>query len=437
MRSTIDFFKELSSIPRESGNETKIADYIERFAQDNNLDYQRDELNNIIIFKYIDGKEPIILQSHLDMVCVKFEDKDFDFNKDSIEIIEKDGYLCANGTTLGADNGIGVAQILNILANYNFSIEAIFTTNEETTMEGAMNIDLSKIKGRRMLNLDGFKSDTILIESASFTDLDIKLNYNYEKGKKTNLYKISIDGLKGGHSGFDIDDDRGNAIILLSQILLNLDNVKIADFVGGTKINVIPSSSYAIIETSSDLSNLDSVEVEKISDYISTLSIEESSNLLKFLSRFRHGVFSKNNRGEVTTSMNLATINLRDKLITVGIRSSNENKRQELLSYLKDYCNGFELIIRGYQPGFRTSEDSIIVKRLIESYKSFNLNVPRIESVHISVEVGLLVEKIPELDVAIISPNIIGAHSTEERVEIDSIFRCDQWLISYLTLEQR
>ena len=435
MCRTIDFFKELSSIPRESGNESRIADYIETFALDNNLDFQRDEFNNIIIFKYIDGKEPVILQCHLDMVCVKDEDKAFDFKKDSIEIIERDGYLCANGTTLGADNGIGVAQILNVLANYNFSIEAIFTTNEETTMEGAMNIDLSKIRGRRMLNLDGFKSDTILIESASFTDLDIKLNYNYEKNKKNNLYRITIEGLKGGHSGFDIDDDRGNSIILLSQMLLKLDNVRIADFVGGTKINVIPSYAYAIIETSSDLSHLDSVRVEKISENIPILSIEDSCKLLKFLSNFRNGVFNKNNRGEVTTSMNLATISLRNNLITVGLRSSIENERQEVLSYLKGYCNKYELIISGYQPGFRTSEDSNIVKGLVESYKSFNTNSPNIESVHISVEVGLLIEKIPKLEVAIISPNIIGAHSTEERVEIKSIFRCDQWLINYLNLE--
>ena len=437
MRNTIDFFRELSCIPRESGNESRIADYIEKFALDNNLEYQKDEFNNVIIFKYVDDKEPVILQCHLDMVCVKDEDKVFDFNEDGIEVIERDGYLCANGTTLGADNGIGVAQVLNILANEDISIEAIFTTSEETTMEGAMNIDLSKIRGRRMINLDGFNSDTILIESASFTDIDIRLNYNYEKNKKNkkSLYRISVEGLKGGHSGFDIDDDRGNSIMLLSQILLNLRDVRIADFVGGTKINVIPSSAYAIIETSSDLSNLNNVRVEEINEDMDTISNEDSVNLLNFLANFRHGVFNKNNRGEVTTSMNLATINLRDNLIMVGLRSSIEEERQEVLSYLEDYCSNYELIIRGFQPGFRTSEDSDIVRDLVKAYRDFNTNNPKIESVHISVEVGLLVEKIPDLEVAIISPNIIGAHSTSERVEIDSINRCDQWLINFLNLE--
>ena len=145
---TLYYFREISKIPRESGNEKEIANYVVNFAKLHHLDYIIDEYNNVIIKRYIDNKEPIILQAHLDMVCEKENDKDFDFTKDSIEVIEKDGYLMANGTTLGADNGIGVAQILNLLDEDNgFSIEAVFTVNEETTMEGALNIDLSsKVK---------------------------------------------------------------------------------------------------------------------------------------------------------------------------------------------------------------------------------------------------------------------------------------------------
>ena len=177
MSKTINYFKELSNIPRESGNESKIADYIVDFAKLRGLEYYRDNYNNVIVKKYVKGKKIIILQAHLDMVCEKDINKEFDFKKDSIEVVEENGYLKANGTTLGADNGIGVAQILNILdSHYDVSIEAIFTTNEETTMEGAEKIDLSSLKGKKMINLDGFDADTILIESASFTDIDIKMN---------------------------------------------------------------------------------------------------------------------------------------------------------------------------------------------------------------------------------------------------------------------
>ena len=202
--STLSFFKEICKIPRESGNEKEIAEYVVRFAIKRGLDYSTDNYNNVIIKRYIDDVEPIILQCHLDMVCEKDEDYDFDFSKDGIKVIEKDGYLMAEHTSLGADNGVGIAQILNILdTNTTNSIEAIFTVSEETTMIGSLNIDLSSLKGKKMINLDGFNSDSILIESASFTDIDINYKYNYSSSDN-NLYKISLTGLDGGHSGIKI-----------------------------------------------------------------------------------------------------------------------------------------------------------------------------------------------------------------------------------------
>lgn len=449
MSKTINFFYELSKIPRESGNEGKVADYIIKFAKSRNLEYYRDRYNNVIIKKYVKNRKIIILQAHLDMVCEKDIDKKFDFKNDSIEVFEEKGYLKANGTTLGADNGIGVAQILNILdSDYDVSIEAIFTTNEETTMEGAEKIDLSSLKGRKMINLDGFDADTILIESASFTDVDIKMNYVMSE-TKNDLYKITLSGLDGGHSGFDINKKRGNSIILLAELLLKINDIEIVNFIGGTKINVIPSTAMSLFSTDIKVDDIVKefefnkrkefpklvIKLEKVSLEKNCLNFNDSQRLLKSIISLKQGIFNVNNRNEVTTSENLSLVNLEKNLIQVGLRSSIEEERLNVLDYLNNCCKEFnyDLIIRGYQPGFRTLEDCDLVKRLINAYQKIDGNIPSLKSVHIGVEVGLIKEKINDLEVAIISPKILDAHSPNERVEIKSINKCDEWLNNFLT----
>ena len=194
---TIDFFKEISKIPRESGNELQISNYICEFARKKNLEYIQDKYGNVIIKKYNGKNNPIILQAHIDMVCEK-ENIDHNFKTDPIEIYEEDGFIKAKGTTLGADNGIGVAEILNILDdNLNLNIEAIFTVSEETDMHGAEKIDVSSLKGKQMLNLDGFEEKTIITESACFYDIILNLDYLFEKKTNKNLYKIKIEGMPG------------------------------------------------------------------------------------------------------------------------------------------------------------------------------------------------------------------------------------------------
>ena len=444
---TIYYFKEISNIPRESGNEKEIAKYIGDFAKRKNLDYVIDKYNNVIIRRYNENIESIILQAHLDMVCEKDKDKEFDFTKDAIEVIEKDGFLMANGTTLGADNGIGVAQILNLLDTTNYPIEAIFTSSEETTMQGAEMIDLSSLKGKTMINLDGFDEDTLLLESASFTDIYLHMNYEF-KEKSNDLLKITLSGLEGGHSGFNIDKGRGNSSILLANLLLKLENVQIAIFIGGSKLNVIPSLSEVIIKKNNHIKevlenfinkernnypNLD-IKVELSKEERKLLTINDSKDFLNSISSFRHGVINKNKRYEVTTSENLGVVNLEKNILGVGLRSSIEEERLSVINYLNNYCNKYNygLEIQGFQPGFRTMEDSSLVKDLIKVYQEFNDNKPLLKSVHIGVEVGLLKEKIKDLEVVIISPKIIDAHSPSERVDINSIKRCDEWLLRYL-----
>ena len=447
MKNTIDFFKEIASIPRESGHEEKIADYIESFAKEKDLNYIRDEYNNIIIKKNINDSSPIILQAHLDMVCEKEEGKTFDFANDSIDLIISDRYITADGTTLGADDGIGVAQILNVLnSNINRNIEAIFTVAEETSMLGAEKIDLSGLKGKTMINLDGFEADTILVGAASFTDIDIITNYN-EKEKVNNLYKIKLSGLKGGHSGDDINKKRGNSNLLLTELLLNINDLQISDFNGGNKINVIPSSSEVVIKTDEKVeqivnsflkaqrkvyNNLN-IELESISEG-KVLSKEDTNKFLNSIITINHGVISTNDRDEVVTSKNLSVVNLKDNLIRIGLRSSNENERLEIVRSLKEICkeNSYKFKIVGHQPGFCTSEHSNLVKKLKDNYYNLNNENPFVKTLHVGLEVGLLKEKIKDLEVAVISPNIIGAHTTEEKVEIASIEKCDRWLFEFL-----
>ena len=197
--TTIKYFKEIAKIPRESGHEEKIAKYLCKFAELRNLEYEKDEYNNVLIKKKNCNKTPLILQVHTDMVCEKEQNKCFNFEEDSIEVIEENGYLHANGTTLGADNGIGIAQILTILdSNIKTNIEAIFTVSEETSMLGSINFDTSKLNGKMLLNLDGFEENTILIESAGFYDIILKMHNKFKniQDNNFNFYEINLTRIK-------------------------------------------------------------------------------------------------------------------------------------------------------------------------------------------------------------------------------------------------
>jgi len=457
MNNTIDFFYEISKIPRESGNEKGISNYLCEFAEKRNLYYEKDKYNNVIIKKKTSNKIPIILQAHMDMVCEKNNNINFDFKNDSIQIIEENGYLRANGTTLGADNGIGVAQILNILdSDSDCNIEAIFTVSEETTMIGAENIDLSKIEGRQLISLDGFEENTIIIESASFFDIILKMNYKFENSIKNKIYTITLSGLYGGHSGFDIDKNRGNASVILSELLNKISDIELFDFVGGTKFNVIPSTSYAMFASSkpedeikniiNDFLCIKRMEYEELNisleknidlDSFEVLDNSQSIKFIETILKFKHGVFNKNTRNEVTTSINLGVVDLKNQVIKIGMRSSKKDEEHKCLKYMEQYSleNDLDFTIIGSQPGFDTPENSKLVENLKKAYKSVDINEKlNIKSVHITVETGFFKDKINDLDVAIISPKILNAHTTKECVNIASVYKCDKWLQNFLNI---
>lgn len=454
---TIIFFKEISKIPRESGNEKDISNYICDFAKKHNLEYIQDKYGNVIIKKYNGTNLPIILHSHLDMVCEK-DNIDHNFKTDPIEVYEEGGYLKANGTTLGADNGIGVAQILNVLDdNLKINVEAIFTVSEETTMCGAENIDLSSLKGKQMISLDGFDKKTIITESASFYDIVMNLNYNViSENNNDYKYKINLFGMPGGHSGFDIDKNRGNSGIELAKFLNKIESVQIASFVAGTKFNVIPSQAECEFTTNLDWDNFkDMVKVfnkdlnkkyqnvkikfEKIENKpnMKLLSSTESQRFLNTIISFKHGVFFKDERGLITTSANLGVVDLKNNIFKIGVRSSRKKESDNILEYLKNYAseNDYEFVILGHQPGFETQKNSNLIKNLIKAY-NISIDDDKLSLIpsHVTLESGFFTKKISNLEVAIISPLIIGAHTTRERVEIESIFECDKWIYAFFEL---
>ena len=453
---TIEFFKKISKIPRESGNEKQISEYICNFAKTRNLEYIQDQYNNVIIKKYVENSEPIILQAHLDMVCEKEESLQFDFEKDEIKVYEENGYLKARGTTLGADNGIGVAQILNILdSDLNMSIEAIFTVAEETTMVGAENIDVSSLKGKKMINLDGFEADTIITESASFFDIVLETNFRFEKKKFEKVYTVSLGGMLGGHSGFDINSNRGNSSIELANIMKKLD-AQIIEFTSGTKFNVIPSSGKCTFHSKRGIEEIKELIAEfqrqKQEEYnnpefkitidekdnveAESLSLEESNRFLNAVTSFKNGVFFKEK--QVTTSQNLGIVNLKENSFKIGVRSSRKNEEKVILDYLRTFCaeNNFVFNIIGSQPGFETKQDSELIQKLVGAYEKIENRSPNVESVHITVECGFFENKLPGLQVAIISPKITGAHTVNEMVDIESVRKCDMWLYKTLKMLQ-
>ena len=338
--STIKYFKILSSIPRETKNESGVADFLESFAKEHNLNFYRDSFNNVLIKKENRNRNPIILQSHVDMVCVKEPDYDFDFQTMPLKLIEKDGFLSAYKTSLGADNGVGVSIILSFLEGKNdYNIEALFTTDEESTMNGATNFDYSLLKSNKLICLDGFSSQELVIGCASCVDINLKFTAKYQE-QELDGYSLTISGLKGGHSGDDIHKNIGNANNVLSEILSKIKNVKLSTFKGGNQYNFITNFATATFASSnfeeniSQITNYYKKEHENIQiTYQKTkisknLTKEFSHLLIDTLLQIKTGVLIYDDEKNVVISQNLACVDLDEGIIKLSIRSHDVNREK-------------------------------------------------------------------------------------------------------------
>lgn len=468
--NVINFFYEISYIPRESGKEEKIADYIENFARNRKLKFTRDLKNNIIIFKDSNknnvSKETIILQCHVDMVCEKQTYSNHNFDKDSLKLYIENDYIKAKDTTLGADNGIGMAIILAILDDTeninNPNIEAIFTVKEETTMEGAKLIDLSLIKGTKMISTDNMSEEKLWLGSASAKIIEFSMEKEEieQIDEKYMLLRIELKGLMGGHSGIDINKNRGNSIKIMSEILDKIEkkfDIYIKRISGGTKVNVIPV--YSTCELYINIKDL-----EKFNEYIKLIHTELkelyledkniiinfveiksvdnkclnkkcSKNIIEFINKMPNGVYHSDKYGNALVSLNLGNVIESNEYIIVkfSIRSNRKLITKKLLEKINILKNKYNLIeksdeLKGYEYIHKSKFVDLCKKLYVDNFNK----KPILIDMHVCLEVGYFAQKIPNLDFIAISPNIYNAHSVKEKCSIKSVERVYKYILNII-----
>ena len=445
-KSVFEYFEEIMRIPRESGKEEKILEYLVNFSKNNNIEYKIGKYNTIFLKKDNNSNQTIILQAHSDMVCVSTENYDF-ANKGIPFYIDGDYYKSKN-TSLGADDGIGIAIILAILQENEDmpNIEVIITTQEETTMLGASNFDYSSIKGKTLISLDGIQEADIESSSAGMISMTLTKNINYNIGKE-NTYKLSIDGLKGGHSGDDINKKRCNGIKLITQMLKELKSYQIISASIGTRDNVIPSKGFISFETKHDidyindkiknmkieLGNEDSSFNYKIEEINDKKVIAESQDIIKFLDEIKNGLletYKDDNFPLISANIGKLSIEDGKTIIKYSIRSSDKVKEQILLKEVQELANKykFECAIDASKPFFPFKEKSNIRELLAKTYKELYGVETTIKKVHACMEGGILSNNIDNLDICTIAPTIDNCHSINERVSISSTKRVYEWL---------
>lgn len=453
------YFEKLCSIPHGSGNTKAISDYCVDVARNLNLDVTQDKMNNVIIRKgATKGKEykPIVvLQGHLDMVCEKTADSCIDFLKDGLDIYIEDGFIKARGTTLGGDDGIAVAMALAILEAKDIehpALEVLFTVDEETGMYGAEALDGSLINGRTFINIDCEEEGVFTVSCAGGIGAEITLPFETAVNCKP-CYKITADGLMGGHSGVDIDKGRINSNKLIAKLLNNLENFNLVSINGGLKANAIPTLTEAVIATNEDLQVFlkDFEENNKVPTdnnlKISTVPVEiqkkamtdaSTKKVIAFLNEIPNGIISmsKDIEGLVETSLNLGILKTNeDRLyLNFALRSSVNNDKYKLLDTLKEYSKkyGAELVSDGDYPAWEYRKDSPLRDTMCRVYKDMYKKEPEVVAIHAGLECGLLSKKLAGLDAVSIGPDMFDIHTPRERVSIDSTKRTYEFLLQLL-----
>lgn len=453
------FFEELSRIPRGTGNTKAVSDYCVRFAKDRGLEVMQDAWNNVIIkkpgTKGYEESEPVILQGHLDMVCEKTPDSTHDFLKDPISLLIEDGYVTAKDTTLGADNGIAIAMTLALLDSDSIEhppIEALFTTDEETGMDGAANVDLSGLKGKMLLNLDSEEDDTLIAGCAGGFRFACTLPVQRVARPGTGLV-VEICGLQGGHSGVEIHKQRGNANKLAGRLLHHLcrqQKVLLAEMNGGSKDNVITPGNRSVLvvqEKETVLKEIDAmketwrqefgkeepgldIRVTELGEKEYQVLEEESARrVICFLLHCPNGVdeYSRSLEGLVETSDNLGVVEMhkdsvRFVVLTRSGKASKLVEFKEKLAGLAEMLGGTWQEDSAY-PAWAFREESRIRPIALQAFEEVFGKRPVVTTIHAGLECGLLSGKKPELDCISFGPNMQDVHSFRERLEIASTQR--------------
>ena len=471
------YFSEISKIPRASKKEKEISGWLVKFAKERKLKVIQDEHYNVIIKKKAtEGYEdfsPLILQGHMDMVWEKNKDTEFDFSTQGIELVIDGDFLKANGTTLGADNGIAVAYALAILDSDDIkhpALEVVITTDEEDGMSGVANLDFDEFDGKTLINLDTEEYGEVYVSSAGGTRTEIKFIFETKKiGNGYTPISIEVKGLSGGHSGAEIHKNLGNSIKILSEVLYHLSKryeMSLIHIDGGGKVNAIPREAVAEIAVKLDGDSIDELKklaglafenilkdfkvsdkspilaIEKIEEKNLGISLGDTLNIINFLHEVPNGVLemSKHIEGLVETSINIGFISTEivDGNVKIRIkslaRSMANNPLNKLVEEVTDLTRKHDANIKiaASNPSWEYKEDSKIRELIAKSFKEITGNEPVIKAIHAGLECGVFTQNIKGADVVSIGPNIYGAHTPEERMDIKSVGETWEWLLKIL-----
>lgn len=462
------FFREISDIPRASFHEEKIADYIEKFAAERSLECYRDKSNNVLVNLHAtpgyENREPLLFQGHTDMVCEKNAGVSHDFSSEPLKLYVENGWLHADGTTLGADDGVAVALMLFLLdggVEPHPACQCLFTSSEEVGLIGIKSFDFGKIFARTMINLDSPDESEIIVGCAGGVRSDVTFTPDFETSAGK-MMKISLRGLSGGHSGEDITYGRANACKLLGRILLTLDSDEKTGFSlcslnGGTKDNAIPREAQAVI-SASDLSviseRLDAISREikaELSDedsgftltcesaeYADALSEKDKKNIISFMNSIGNGVLemSKKIPGLAEYSRNLGVIKTENGqvIFTFSSRSAIEAQldySQNCIDTLAGVC-GAETKHYSRYPGWNYSGSSNIAQKYSEACERLYGIRPKLSIIHAGLECGIIRNALPDMDIISCGPNVSGLHSPDEKLELESFSRVTEIISSVL-----
>lgn len=474
-RSVFGFFEEICQIPHGSGNVAAISDYLRQFAEERDLFCIQDELKNIIIIKEASAgyeeEESYILQGHMDMVTVKEPDCDIDMAKEGLRLGKADGRIYAEGTSLGGDDGIAVAYCLALLDAQDIALprlEVILTVDEETGMEGATGIDLSMLRGRRMINLDQEEEGIFITSCAGGARVDVVIPMEREQDSTwtddMHLTEVKVTGLLGGHSGMEIDKGRGNANCLLGEILRAVGThmpIRLVSMQGGVADNAIAREAMAVLAVREEETETLKAVVEEQGLKMKGALQETDSGMevvcrsmpgerafytpdstrcaLQCLGELPNGVMamSRDVEGLVETSLNLGVLLLSDEGLRLqyAVRSSVDSKKEELCGRMAGIAQkaGAEVSIRGRYPGWAYRKESPLRDKMVRIYEKMYGHQPMLQAIHAGLECGILSGKIEGLDCVCIGPDLYDVHTTKERMDIASVGRVWEFLLDVLT----
>ncbi len=460
-------FENLNAVPRPSKKEEKVVEFVKNFGKKLGLETYVDKVGNVIIkkpaTKGMEDRKTVVLQSHLDMVHQKNSDTDFDFSTQGIESYVDGDWVTAKGTTLGADNGIGVASIMSLLESTNIphpALEALFTIDEETGMTGAFNLEKGRLDGKILLNLDTEDDDEFSIGCAG--GINTKVHYEYATvlpSETAKAYKISVTGLKGGHSGVDIHLERANANKVMNRLLLDAEQygLQIAEIKGGSLRNAIPRESFAvvtiedekylnvlkvraeIIKAEYSITDPDmTVEVEAMDLPESVMAMGDVEKITTAILAVHNGVYKMSTAipGLVETSSSLAIINIKDGKFEMQSlqRSSVESAKYDVAETVGAPFKliGADVEYSGSYPGWAPNPNSEILGLLTDKYTHLFGEKPKVFAIHAGLECGILGERYPGVDMISFGPTIKNPHSPDEKVNIASVQKFWKFLLDIL-----